>query len=282
MDFVARTSTALAVALVAGTTVLAHPGEATSAAPARLDAAVELTASTAPWTPARDTSDAAVADVARQLSHGYRMLQNVAVAADESTPLLDAIDDAFIDGTVVLRRIVTPVLNQLGFVGKQIYIGLNLVESLTASAVFNGTDMLRGEGVVQNLRDVATDVGYSALFVAIDEVSIGMTAEAIAINRPPLDRPARWDDADPPFKGRPLSVPDRDREPTASAIVDRPARSGVFSEWKATKAERAEKAAEARQARRDAREAKRADKAEKADKADRSEPAGASETGADA
>lgn len=273
MDLVARTSTAVAVAIVAGTTVLAHPVGAQAATPAPLEAAVSLTASTAPWTPARDSSGQTVADVAPQLARGFRMVETVA-AADTSTPLLDAIDDAFIDGTVVLRRIVTPVLNQLGFVGKQVYIGLNLVESLAASAVFNGTDILRGEGVVQNLRDVATDVGYSALFVVIDEVSTVMTAEAIAINRPPLDRPSRWSDAIPPFKDRPLTVPNRDREDSATA--DRPARTGLLSAWKAKKAERAEKAAEARQARKDAREAKTAERADKAEKVERSEPAGAS------
>ncbi len=262
MDFVARTSTAGAVAIVAGTTVLAHPVDAPErATPVRVTAAVDLTASTTPWTPGRDASERALVDVARQLSHGYRMAETVVSdRAAAGTPVLDGIDDAFIDTTVVLRRVITPVLNRLGFVGKEIYVGLNLVESLTASAVFNGTDILRGEGVFRNLSDFATDVGYSALFVAIDEVSIGMTADAIAISRPPLDRPSRWEDADPPFKGRPLSVPNRDREDAASATTtERPSHGGVFAQWKAKKTERAEKAAAARDARK-ARHTKKADK----------------------
>ncbi|ORA52445.1 hypothetical protein BST22_12760 [Mycolicibacterium chubuense] len=248
----------MAVAVVAGTSVLAQPVDtAERAAPVRVTAAVEYTASSTPLRPRPAVAPNSAADV--------------------STPFADAIDDAFIDLTVVVRTGITPVLNRLGFVGKQIYIGLNLIESLTASAVFNGTDILRGEGVVANLRDVATDVGYSALFVAIDEVSTVMSPEAIAINRPPLDRPVRWEDADPPFKGRPLSVPDRDREEVAAdetenaATDERPSRDGVFTAWKAKKAERAEKAAEARKARQERRDAV---KVEKGDRADTSAPDG--------
>lgn len=258
MEFFARTGVAVAVAVVAGTSVLTQPVDtAERAAPVRVIAAVEYTASSTPLRPRPAVAPNSAADV--------------------STPFADAIDDAFIDLTVVVRTGITPVLNRLGFVGKQIYIGLNLIESLTASAVFNGTDILRGEGVVANLRDVATDVGYSALFVAIDEVSTVMSSEAIAISRPPLDRPVRWEDADPPFKGRPLSVPTRDREEVAAAADEtenaatdeRPSRDGVFTAWKAKKAERAEKAAEARKARQERRDAV---KVEKADRADTSAP----------
>lgn len=246
MEFFARTSAAVAVAVVAGTSVLAQPVDtAERAAPVRVTAAVEYMASSTPLRPRPAVAPNSAANV--------------------STPFADAIDDAFIDFTVVVRTGITPVLNRLGFFGKQIYIGLNLIESLTASAVFNGTDMLRGEGVVANLRDVATDVGYSALFVAIDEVSTVMSSEAIAISRPPLDRPVRWEDADPPFKGRPLSVPNRDREEVAAATDERPSREGVFTAWKAKKAERAEKAAAARKARQERRDAVRVERSYKAD-----------------
>ena len=134
-----------------------------------------------------------------------------ALAAADATPLIDWIDDAFIDSTIVVRTVITPALNSIGFLGKQIYVGVNFAESILASAVFNGTDILRGEGVSQNLGDFAADVGYSLLWVAIDEAAIGISPDAIAIDRAPLNRPSRWDDADPPFKGVPLSVPNRDR-----------------------------------------------------------------------
>ena len=65
--------------------------------------------------------------------------------------------------------LASPVLNSLGYLGKQLYIGLNLIESVTASAVFNTTDVLRGEGLLRNVGDFAFDVALSGLFVVIDE-----------------------------------------------------------------------------------------------------------------
>ncbi|MEW5809534.1 MAG: hypothetical protein AB1925_08765 [Actinomycetota bacterium] len=185
-------------------------------------------------------------------------------------PFADAVDDAFIDSTIAFRAVVTPLLNRLGYVGKQIYIGVNFVESIAASLVFNGTDILRGEGVFRNLADVAADVGRSAFFVAIDEAATLLGPEAVAIDRAPLDRPTRWRDADPPFKGRPLSVPDRgqneDRtEMDRSNEPDRP-----VSTWKARKAERAERA-EQRAEKRTERKAARAERTDKPDKPEKAE-----------
>lgn len=258
MGFVARTGAAVAVAIVAGTSVLAHPVDAPErSAPVRVTAAVEYAASS---TALRPRPNAAAANA----------------AADGSTPVADAIDDAFIDFTVVLRTGITPVLNRLGYLGKQLYIGLNLIESITASAVFNGTDVLRGEGVLRNLGDVAFDVGLSGLFVVFDELSLSGNVEAIVIDRPPLDHPARWDSADRPRKGFPLTVPDRDPPEitTADAVTEpvddsetttrdpsgpRPLRDGI-AQWKAKRAEKTEKAAEAREARKARRDAEKADR----------------------
>ena len=185
----------------------------------------------------------------------------------------DQIDDAFIDLTVLIRRGATPVLNSLGYLGKQLYIGLNLIESVSASAVFNGTDVLRGEGLLRNVGDFAFDVALSGLFVVIDELSLSGNTEAIAIDRPPLDRPARWEDADSPRKGFPLTVPDRDPPEVPSADDDTTVRNrdSVATQWQAKKAERAEKRAdmraenaEKREQRREAREARKAERAERA------------------
>ncbi|WP_131705496.1 hypothetical protein [Mycolicibacterium obuense] len=185
----------------------------------------------------------------------------------------DQIDDAFIDLTVLIRRGATPVLNSLGYLGKQLYIGLNLIESVSASTVFNGTDVLRGEGLLRNVGDFAVDVALSGLFVVIDELSLSGNTEAIAIDRPPLDRPARWEDADSPRKGFPLTVPDRDPPEVASADDDTtvPNRDSIATQWQAKKAERAEKRsdmraenAEKREQRREAREARKAERAERA------------------
>ncbi len=197
-----------------------------------------------------------------------------AIVADGPTPLLDGIDDAFIDLTVLIRRGATPVLNSLGYIGKQLYVGLNLIESVAASAVFNSTDVLRGEGVLRNVGDFAFDVALSGLFVVIDELSLSGNSEAIAINRPPLDRPLRWEDADSPRKNFPLTVPDRDplevtgadddpttvRDDDADAKTRQPVRDAVLSQWKAKKADNAEK----REQRREAREARKAERVEKA------------------
>ena len=185
----------------------------------------------------------------------------------------DQIDDAFIDLTVLIRRGATPVLNSLGYLGKQLYIGLNLIESVSASAVFNGTDVLRGEGLLRNVGDFAVDVALSGLFVVIDELSLSGNTEAIAIDRPPLDRPARWEDTDSPRKGFPLTVPDRDPPEVASADDDTtvPNRDSIATQRQAKKAERAEKRAdmraenaEKREQRREAREARKAERTERA------------------
>ncbi|WP_111512340.1 hypothetical protein [Mycobacterium kyogaense] len=184
----------------------------------------------------------------------------------------DQIDDAFIDLTVLIRRGATPALNSLGYLGKQLYIGLNLIESVSASAVFNGTDVLRGEGLLRNVGDFAFDVALSGLFVVIDELSLSGNTEAIAIDRPPLDRPARWEDADSPRKGFPLTVPDRDPlEVTSADDTTVPNRDSVATQWQAKKTERAEKRADMRaenaakrEQRREAREARKAQRAERA------------------
>ncbi|MEH3139104.1 MAG: hypothetical protein PGN37_02790 [Mycobacterium kyogaense] len=204
-----------------------------------------------------------------------------AAAADRPTPFLDGIDNAFIDGTVAFRTIVTPALNLLGPIGRQLYIGVNFAESVLASAVFNSTDVLRGEGLFRNIAEFGSDVGRSVLFVAIDEAANGREATPIAIERAPQgERPLRWEDADPPFEG-PLTVPDRGpddatEDSTGADRAETPTRPSLVSTWTAKAAERAEaraERAEQRAQKKAEREAARAHKAEKTDKTEKSDTA---------
>ncbi|TRW82771.1 hypothetical protein FK535_12470 [Mycolicibacterium sp. 018/SC-01/001] len=224
---------------------------------------------------------------------GATSTEQAAVAAGP-TPFLDGIDNAFIDGTILFRTAVTPVLNLLGPIGKQIYIGVNFAESVLASAVFNGTDILRGEGLFRNLGSMAVDVANAGLWVVIDEFATVNYPDAVVLTRAPGDRPARWEDADAPFIG-PLTVPDRGQDDLASTVeaeepvkagdtdaaqTDRPEKPSLLSDWKAKREARAEQRAQAkaenaekREQRREAREARRAARADKTEKAEKTSTA---------
>jgi len=247
MGFTEKSSIAVA-AVVVGVTVGASVVATPVAAPQRTipvysTAAVDLVASSTELQPPR-TADA------------QQALASVA----------DQIDDAFIDITVLIRRGVTPALNGLGYLGKQLYIGLNLIESVTASAVFNGTDVLRGEKLLRNVGEFALDVGVSGLYVLYDELFLAGKGDAFVLDRPPLDHPVRWTSADEPRKGFPLTVPERDpieldvtaADPDSVDSVDTlPQRDGAITRWKAKQADLTEKRAEKRAERREAREERR-------------------------
>ena len=108
---------------------------------------------------------------------------------------------------IAVRTDFTAFANQLGYLGKQLYIAFNFAESIVASFVFNGTDILRGEGLFTNLGEIGRDIFESSYFVVLDEIVLIQPGTPIAISRPPLDRPIRWQDAQPPHPTRPLSVP---------------------------------------------------------------------------
>ena len=132
-------------------------------------------------------------------------------AADEeplSTP--DQIDEDFIAFRQALRTDFTPFANELGYLGKQLYIGFNFGESLVASLVFNGTDMLRGEGVLKNLGEIAWDAVLSVVYIAVDQLYLhvpGLPPIVILPNRAPADAPFGWRRPLPPQPGRDLIVP---------------------------------------------------------------------------
>ncbi|WNG87598.1 hypothetical protein C6A87_028410 [Mycobacterium sp. ITM-2016-00317] len=164
------------------------------------------------------------------------------VAAAAST--LDSIDQAFIDFRLAVRTNFTAFANQLGYLGKQLYIVFNFAESIVASVVFNGTDILRGEGLLTNLGEIGRDLAESAVFFAIDQIALTQPeVNPLPIARPPLDRPAGWVDALPPHPTLPLAVPgqapaqrssgvlaveDADTDDLANDedVVERPARKG--------------------------------------------------------
>lgn len=133
-----------------------------------------------------------------------------AVAAEEPSASADEIDQSFIEARQEFRAAFTPVANQLGYLGKQLYVAVNFVESLVASVVFNGADMLRGEGFLKNLGEIGSDIVVSGLWVAADELYLhvpGLPPIDPLPNRAPADAPQGWRRPLPPQPGRDLVVP---------------------------------------------------------------------------
>jgi hypothetical protein len=129
---------------------------------------------------------------------------------EEDPATADQIDEDFIAFRQALRTDFTPFANDLGYLGKQLYIGFNFGESLVASLVFNGTDMLRGEGVLKNIGEIAWDVVLSAVYIAVDELYLhvpGLPPIVVLPNRAPADAPIGWRRPLSPQPGRDLVVP---------------------------------------------------------------------------
>lgn len=133
-----------------------------------------------------------------------------AAAVEEPSVSADEIDQSFIEARQEFRTAFTPVANQLGYLGKQLYVAVNFVESLVASVVFNGADMLRGEGFFKNLGEIGSDIVVSGLWVAADELYLhvpGLPPIEALPNRAPGDAPQGWRRPLPPQPGRDLVVP---------------------------------------------------------------------------
>lgn len=179
MAFNLRVSAVVTATAVTGGIVLATPAEAPATAPppSYAYAPVELTASSLLLEPS-------------------------------ATP--DQIDQSFIDFRTSVRVAFTPAANQLGYLGKQLYIGFNFGESIIASAVFNGTDVLRGEGFVKNLGEFANDVFLAAVWIVADEAYLhipGLPPIVTLPNRPPSEHVPGWRRPLSPQPGRDLVVP---------------------------------------------------------------------------
>lgn len=203
-----QSGAALAVAALAGATIMATPIAPPRPVASNLDtdAAVNLTASSRPLYPwpwvfapeatasHRDGSQAAAPTI----------------ADDDTLSTADRIDEDFIDFRTDVRTVFTPFANQLGYVGKQLYVGFNFVESISASAVFNSTDVLRGEGFFTNLGDFARDVVLAAVWVVADELYLhvpGLPPIVVLPDRPPSEYVPGWRRPLPPQPGRDLVVP---------------------------------------------------------------------------
>lgn len=225
MQSISRTGTALAAAALASGAVLAAPADASPPASRTTisSASVGLTAMANPlpiwpWTvaappPRRSASSGAASQTA-----------NAEADVDEPPSTPDQIDQEFIDFRRAVRNDFHEFANQFGYLGKQLYIGFNFGESIIASAVFNGTDMLRGEGVLRNLGEIAYDVVLAGVYVVVDQLYLavpGLPPIVVLPDRPPVDHPLDWRSPLPPQPGRDLVVPfDPQPEDAATTAVE--------------------------------------------------------------
>ncbi|MCV7151570.1 hypothetical protein [Mycolicibacterium pyrenivorans] len=148
---------------------------------------------------------------------------NAASVAEESTSTPDQIDDQFIEFRNAARTDFHTFANELGYLGKQMYIAVNFGETLVASAVFNGTDMLRGEGVLKNLGEMTYDAFLAGLYIVVDNLYLaipGLPPIVTLPDRGPVDSPPEWRRPLPPQPGRPLVVPFPNGPEASDALVD--------------------------------------------------------------
>ena len=148
----------------------------------------------------------------------------MAAAAEDPAVVADQIDDEFIAFRRDVRTEFHEFANQFGYLGKQMYIAFNFGESILASAIFNGTDIMRGEGLFENLGEFAFDVALSAVYVVVDQLYLaipGLPPIVALPERPPLDRPLDWRRPLPPQPGRDLVVPFDPVPETSQALAAR-------------------------------------------------------------
>jgi len=138
-------------------------------------------------------------------------------------PLADQIDNQFIGFRNTARTDFHTFANELGYLGKQLYIAVNFGETIAASAVFNGTDMLRCEGVLKNLSEMADDAFLAGVYVVVDNLYLalpGLPPFFMLPARGPRDGPPEWRRPLPPQPGRPLVVPFPDGPAASDALTD--------------------------------------------------------------
>ena len=218
MGYVKQSAAAVAVAAATGATVLATPlsGPEPTVPAAVSFTSIDLTGSSqtlVPWPLLATQSPRSAASSTSTLA-----------AADEpeATPGLDRIDEDFIAFRTALREDFHEFVNKTGYFGKQIYIGVNFAESIVASAVFNGTDVLRGEGLFKNLGEFAYDIFLAAVYVVADEAYLnipGLPPAVILPDRAPVDHPAGWEEPRFPLPGRPVVLPIPQTLDTTSKLV---------------------------------------------------------------
>jgi hypothetical protein len=70
--------------------------------------------------------------------------------------------------------------------------------------------MMRGQGVLTNLGEIAYDIVLAGVYVVVDELYLaipGLPPIVVLPDRPPVDRPLDWRRPLPPQPGRDLVVP---------------------------------------------------------------------------
>lgn len=222
MGFVMRSGAAVAVAAVTGATILATPVErpAVAVSDAESSTPVNLTASSRmlyPW------PVAVAPDRSSRRSDAAPNAATAALVAEEATATPDQIDDQFIEFRNAARTDFHTFANELGYLGKQMYIAVNFGETVVASAVFNGTDMLRGEGVLKNLGEITYDAFLAGLYIVVDNLYLaipGLPPIVTLPNRGPVDSPPEWRRPLPPQPGRPLVVPFPNGPEASDALFD--------------------------------------------------------------
>jgi len=214
-----RSGAAVAVAAVTGATIMATPIERPElvASDAASSTPVNLTASSRmlyPW-PSALAPD--------RNSRRGDAAPNAAAVAEEPTSTPDQIDDQFIEFRNAARTDFHTFANELGYLGKQMYIAVNFGETIVASAVFNGTDMLRGEGVLKNLGEMTYDAFLAGLYIVVDNLYLaipGLPPIVTLPDRGPVDSPPEWRRPLPPQPGRPLVVPFPNGPEASDALVE--------------------------------------------------------------
>ncbi|PEG34871.1 hypothetical protein CRI77_26455 [Mycolicibacterium duvalii] len=133
----------------------------------------------------------------------------------------DQIDESYIASRTAARADFNEFANELGYLGKQLYIGYNFGETIIASAIFNGTDIRRGEGVLTNFAEFAYDIYLGALYVAVDNLYLHIPGLPPIISLPrrgPADAPLGWQRPQVPLPHRPLVQPDTETSDTESRV----------------------------------------------------------------
>ncbi len=156
-------------------------------------------------------------------SVGSSSLVNLTASSRMLYLAADQIDDQFIEFRNTARTDFHTFANELGYLGKQLYIAVNFGETIAASAVFNGTDMLRGEGVLKNLSEMTDDAFLAGLWIVVDNLYLalpGLPPIVILPDRGPVDSPPEWRRPLPPQPGRPLVVPFPDGPEASDALTD--------------------------------------------------------------
>lgn len=150
-------------------------------------------------------------------------LINLTASSRMLHPAPDQIDDQFIEFRNMARTDFHTFANELGYLGKQMYIAVNFGETIAASVVFNGTDILRGEGVLKNLGEMGEDTFLAGLYIVVDNLYLalpGLPPIVVLPERGPVDSPPQWRRPLPPQPGRPLVVPFPDGPEASEALTD--------------------------------------------------------------